>query len=99
MQEDEAIAQGIPKFMQNSVILQTFGVLGQHPCQEVEHIQIPPYIPPSDAANYITEPLEKWKRDIFAFFRGKMEISPKNVSGHVYSRCIVPLLSPHIITI
>jgi hypothetical protein len=31
-------------------------------------------------------PPEEQKRNIFAFFRGKMEIHPKNYSGRMYSR-------------
>jgi hypothetical protein len=88
MQESQAIAHGIPEFMRNSLILQTFGVQGFHPCQAAEHIQIPPYISPSVAASYIKDPSEQQQRNIFAFFRGKMEINPKNVSGFVYSRCV-----------
>ncbi|XP_024365732.1 probable glucuronoxylan glucuronosyltransferase F8H [Physcomitrium patens] len=52
------------------------GVQDFHPCQAAEHIQIPPYVSPSVAASYIKDP-----RNIFAFFSGKMEINPKNVSG------------------
>ena len=93
MQETEAIAHGIPVFMQNSIILQTFGVQGFHPCQAAENIQIPPYISPSKALSYIKDPPESQRRNIFAYFRGKMEINPKNVSGLIYSRCAsVPIL-------
>jgi hypothetical protein len=90
--ESQAIAHGIPEFMRNSLILQTFGVQGFHPCQTAEHIQIPPYISPSVAASYIQDPPERQQRSIFAFFRGKMEINPKNVSGLVYSRGIRTVL-------
>ncbi|KAG0629868.1 hypothetical protein M758_1G135500 [Ceratodon purpureus] len=90
--ETEAIAHGIPVFMQNSIILQTFGVEGFHPCQIAEHIQIPPYISPSKALSYVTEPPEQQRRNIFAYFRGKMEINPKNVSGLIYSRGIRTVL-------
>ena len=88
------MAQGIPEFMKNSLILQTFGVEGSHPCQAAEHIQIPPYISPSVVASYTKDPPERQSRDIFAFFRGKMEINPKNVSGFVYSRCVSILCCP-----
>ena len=93
MQETEAIAHGIPTFMQDSLILQTFGVQGFHPCQAAEHIQIPPYISPSEALSYIEDSPERQRRNIFAYFRGKMEINPKNVSGLLYSRCVsIPIL-------
>lgn len=90
--ETEAIAHGIPEFMRKSLILQTFGVQDFHPCQAAEHIQIPPYVSPSVAASYIKDPPERQKRNIFAFFRGKMEINPKNVSGLVYSRGVRTVL-------
>lgn len=90
--ETEAIAHGIPVFMQNSIILQTFGVQGFHPCQAAENIQIPPYISPSKALSYIEDPPESQRRNIFAYFRGKMEINPKNVSGLIYSRGIRTVL-------
>lgn len=90
--ETQAIAQGIPQFMRNSLILQTFGVKGFHPCQAAEHIQIPPYISPSVAVSYVKDPLEHQQRDIFAYFRGKMEINPKNVSGLLYSKGIRTVL-------
>ncbi|CAK9206777.1 unnamed protein product [Sphagnum troendelagicum] len=83
--EDMAMEQGIPGFMRNSIILQTFGETTWHPCQDVENIQIPPYISPLDIAPYMLPP-EEQKRNIFAFFRGKMEIHPKNYSGRMYSR-------------
>ncbi|KAL0370109.1 UNVERIFIED_CONTAM: putative glucuronoxylan glucuronosyltransferase IRX7 [Sesamum angustifolium] len=44
--EDVAIADGVPEIMRNSIILQTFGVKHKHPCQDVEHVVIPPYISP-----------------------------------------------------
>lgn len=44
--EDVAMADGIPEIMKRSIILQTFGVKYKHPCQEVENVVIPPYIPP-----------------------------------------------------
>lgn len=84
--ESEAIAHGIPEIVQSSLILQTFGVHGFHPCQAAENIQIPPYISPSTVFSYVKKPPEEQRRNIFAFFRGKMEINPKNVSGLVYSR-------------
>ncbi|XP_073388502.1 probable glucuronoxylan glucuronosyltransferase IRX7 isoform X2 [Physcomitrium patens] len=83
--ESEAIAHGIPEIVQSSLILQTFGVHGFHPCQAAENIQIPPYISPSTVFSYVKKPPEEQRRNIFAFFRGKMEINPKNVSGLVYS--------------
>lgn len=82
--EDAAIADGIPDFMQESIILQTFGVSSPHPCQRAEHVLIPPYIKP-DIEEQWPAP-EKTNRDIFAFFRGKMEIHPKNISGRFYSK-------------
>jgi hypothetical protein len=85
-QEHFAVAHGITEFMQNSIILQTFGERTWHKCQEVENIQIPPYVSPSAMSPYMLPPPQVRKRDIFAFFRGKMEIHPKNYSGHLYSR-------------
>ncbi|KAJ8506298.1 hypothetical protein OPV22_007184 [Ensete ventricosum] len=82
--EDVAIADGIPEFMRESVILQTFGVSSPHPCQQAEHVLIPPYVTP-DIEEQWPAP-EKAKRDIFAFFRGKMEVHPKNISGRFYSK-------------
>ncbi|KAK8934689.1 putative glucuronoxylan glucuronosyltransferase F8H [Platanthera zijinensis] len=81
--EDVAIAEGIPTFMKNSILLQTFGMMSPHACQEAEHVVIPPYISPEDDRR---PPPETARRDIFAFFRGKMEIHPKNISGRFYSR-------------
>ncbi|XP_010908507.1 probable glucuronosyltransferase Os03g0107900 [Elaeis guineensis] len=81
--EDRAIENGIPEFLKESIILQTFGVRTPHVCQEVEHVQIPPYVPPD---------IERWpapetaKRDIWVFFRGKMEVHPKNISGRFYGK-------------
>ncbi|EYU36147.1 hypothetical protein ABFS82_14G240200 [Erythranthe guttata] len=84
--EDVAIADGVPEFLRNSIVLQTFGVTHKHPCQEVENVVIPPYIPPES----VRATLEKFpmtgRRDIFSFFRGKMELHPKNVSGRFYSK-------------
>ncbi|RZS21575.1 hypothetical protein BHM03_00054222 [Ensete ventricosum] len=82
--EDVAIADGIPEFMKRSIILQTFGVRPPHPCQQAEHVLIPPYVPP-DIEDEWPAP-EKATRDIFVFFRGKMEVHPKNVSGRFYSK-------------
>ncbi|KAK1695822.1 hypothetical protein QYE76_012519 [Lolium multiflorum] len=82
--EDVAIAAGIPEFLKRSILLQTFGVQGRHSCQEVDHVVIPPHVPP-EVARELPEP-EKAHRDIFAFFRGKMEVHPKNSSGHFYSK-------------
>jgi hypothetical protein len=83
-QEDVAIADGIPAFLKRSILLQTFGVTGHHVCQEVEHVVIPPHVPP-EVSRELPEP-EKMRRDIFAFFRGKMEVHPKNISGRFYSK-------------
>ncbi|KAL8029730.1 hypothetical protein ABFX02_14G243500 [Erythranthe guttata] len=84
--EDVAIADGVPEFLRNSIVLQTFGVTHKHPCQEVENVVIPPYISPES----VRATLEKFpvtgRRDIFVFFRGKMELHPKNVSGRFYSK-------------
>uniref|UniRef100_A0ACD5WQP1 Uncharacterized protein n=1 Tax=Avena sativa TaxID=4498 RepID=A0ACD5WQP1_AVESA len=82
--EDVAIADGIPEFLKRSILLQTFGVHGPHVCQEAEHVVIPPHVPP-EVAHELPEP-EKAQRDIFAFFRGKMEVHPKNISGHFYGK-------------
>lgn len=84
--EDRAKADGIPEFMKRSIVLQTFGVQYDHPCQNVENVVIPPYISPER----VRKTLDKWpidgRRDIFAFFRGKMEVHPKNISGRFYSK-------------
>ncbi|KAJ7981057.1 Exostosin-like [Quillaja saponaria] len=84
--EDVAIADGVPEFLKNSIILQTFGVKHKHPCQDVENVVIPPYISPDS----IWTTLEKFpvdgRREFWAFFRGKMEVHPKNISGRFYSR-------------
>ncbi|KAH9614533.1 hypothetical protein KSS87_001381 [Heliosperma pusillum] len=86
--EDVAKEDGIPSILKKSIILQTFGVEYKHPCQEVENVVIPPYIPPQS----IRSTLKKWPlggpRDIFAFFRGKVELHPKNVSGRFYSKAV-----------
>lgn len=82
--EDVAIADGIPEFLKRSILLQTFGVQGTHVCQEADHVVIPPHVPP-EVALELPEP-EKAQRDIFAFFRGKMEVHPKNISGRFYSK-------------
>lgn len=80
------MADGIPEFMQNSVILQTFGVKYKHPCQEVENVVIPPYISPENVMSTLEKSPVNGRRDIFAFFRGKMEVHPKNISGRFYSK-------------
>ncbi|KAH9607624.1 hypothetical protein KSS87_014134 [Heliosperma pusillum] len=86
--EDVAVSDGIPNILKKSIILQTFGVKYKHPCQEVNHVVIPPYIPQES----IQSTLKKWPlngpRDIFAFFRGKMELNPKNVSCRFYSKAV-----------
>ena len=83
-----AIEEGIPEFMKNSIILQTFGVNYKHPCQEAEHVVIPPYIPPESVQRAIDRAPANGRRDIWAFFRGKMEVNPKNISGRFYSKCV-----------
>ncbi|URE35531.1 exostosin family domain containing protein [Musa troglodytarum] len=82
--EDVAMADGIPEFLERSIILQTFGVRSPHPCQRAEHVLIPPYVPPGIEGERPAP--EKARRDIFVFFRGKMEVHPKNVSGRFYGR-------------
>ncbi|KAH6814658.1 Exostosin family protein [Perilla frutescens var. frutescens] len=84
--EDVAIADGVPKFLKKSIILQTFGVKHNHPCQDVEHVVIPPYISPESVRSTLAKSPLTNRRDIFAFFRGKMELHPKNVSGRFYSK-------------
>ncbi|KAI3511832.1 hypothetical protein L1887_18992 [Cichorium endivia] len=84
--EDRAVANGIPDFMKNSIILQTFGVKYRHPCQDVEHVVIPPYVSPEKVRSTLSQSPINGRRDIFAFFRGKMEVHPKNVSGRFYSK-------------
>ncbi|CAA7017940.1 unnamed protein product [Microthlaspi erraticum] len=86
--EDRAIADGVPKILKNSIVLQTFGVSYSHPCQEVENVVIPPYVSPeSFQRTQKNIPVAK-ERDIWVFFRGKMEIHPKNISGRFYSKQI-----------
>lgn len=82
--EDVAVAAGIPDFLQRSILLQTFGRVDNHPCQAADHIQIPPFVPPSSLK--LSGLAQKQHRDIWAFFRGKIELRPKNVSGRIYSR-------------
>ncbi|GKV08381.1 hypothetical protein SLEP1_g20015 [Rubroshorea leprosula] len=84
--EDRAIAVGIPEFMKKSIMLQTFGVEYKHPCQDVEHVVIPPYIPPASLRKTLGKFPVTGRRDIWVFFRGKMEVNPKNISGLYYSR-------------
>ncbi|KAK6144334.1 hypothetical protein DH2020_021154 [Rehmannia glutinosa] len=84
--EDVAIADGVPEFLRNSVILQTFGVKHKHPCQDVENVLVPPYISPESVRATLEKSPVTGRRDIFAFFRGKMEVHPKNVSGRFYSK-------------
>ncbi|XP_076899372.1 putative glucuronoxylan glucuronosyltransferase F8H [Bidens hawaiensis] len=84
--EDKAMVNGIPEFMRNSIILQTFGVKQRHPCQDVEHVVIPPYVSPEKVKSTLIDYPVNGRRDIFAFFRGKMEVHPKNVSGQYYGR-------------
>ncbi|CAN8247214.1 unnamed protein product [Cochlearia groenlandica] len=84
--EDRAIADGVPKIMRNSIVLQTFGVTFKHPCQEVDNVVIPPYISPESLKRTLKNIPAAKERDIFVFFRGKMEIHPKNISGRFYSK-------------
>ncbi|KAL3683701.1 hypothetical protein R1sor_001723 [Riccia sorocarpa] len=86
--EKIAVAAGIPEVLRNSILLQTFESVDGHPCQEVEHIQIPPYVSPGVVRKFTTSPVQRRKRDILAYFRGKLELHPKNVSGQLYSRGI-----------
>lgn len=85
-QEHVAIADGIPEFLRNSIILQTFGVRSLHPCQDVENVVIPPYVSPESVQSTLEHAHEDGRRDIWVFFRGKMEVHPKNVSGRFYSK-------------
>ncbi|KAJ7545101.1 hypothetical protein O6H91_09G107300 [Diphasiastrum complanatum] len=85
--EDLAISSGVPDFLRKSIILQTFAQNKHHPCQDVDHIQIPPYVAPIQVLQRWPPP-EQHVRNIWAFFRGKMEIHPKNISGRIYSRGI-----------
>ncbi|KAI4322317.1 hypothetical protein L6164_022024 [Bauhinia variegata] len=84
--EDVAIADGIPEFLKNSIILQTFGVQYKHPCQDAENVVIPPYVWPESIRNTLEKVPATGQRDIWVFFRGKMEVHPKNVSGRFYSK-------------
>jgi hypothetical protein len=84
--EERAIADGIPEFMKNSIILQTFGVKYKHPCQEVENVVIPPYVSPESIRSTLEETPVTGERDIWVYFRGKMEVHPKNISGRYYSK-------------
>lgn len=84
--EDVAMAEGIPKILNNSILLQTFGVVHSHPCMEVENVVIPPYISPESVRTTLEKAPVNGRRDIWAFFRGKMEVHPKNVSGRYYSK-------------
>jgi hypothetical protein len=85
-QENVAIADGVPHFLKKSIVLQTFGVKHKHPCQEVENVVIPPYVSPESVRTTLANAPVNGRRDIFAFFRGKMEVHPKNVSGRYYSK-------------
>ncbi|XP_059626850.1 probable glucuronoxylan glucuronosyltransferase IRX7 [Cornus florida] len=84
--EDVAIADGIPEFLRKSIILQTFGVKYEHPCQDVDNVVIPPYISPANVRSTLAKLPVNGRRDIFVFFRGKMEVHPKNISGRFYSK-------------
>ncbi|XP_058082695.1 probable glucuronoxylan glucuronosyltransferase IRX7 [Magnolia sinica] len=84
--EDVAIADGIPALLKKSIILQTFGVRYRHPCQDVENVLIPPYVSPESVQKALDGAPESGDRDIWVFFRGKMEVHPKNISGRFYSK-------------
>ncbi|KAL6195836.1 hypothetical protein ACLB2K_031454 [Fragaria x ananassa] len=84
--ENVAIADGVPDFLKKSIVLQTFGVKHKHQCQEVENVVIPPYVSPEIVRKTLENAPADGRRDIFAFFRGKMEVHPKNVSGRYYSK-------------
>ncbi|KAG4198773.1 hypothetical protein ERO13_A05G106900v2 [Gossypium hirsutum] len=57
-----------------------------HPCQDVENVLIPPYISPESIRKTLEKAPLTGNRDIMVFFRGKMEVHPKNVSGKFYSK-------------
>ncbi|XP_020230983.1 probable glucuronoxylan glucuronosyltransferase IRX7 [Cajanus cajan] len=84
--EDAAMADGIPRILKNSILLQTFGVVHRHPCREVENVVIPPYVSPESVRTTLEKAPVNGRRDIWAFFRGKMEVHPKNISGRFYSK-------------
>ena len=86
MKEDKAIVDGIPEIMKNSIVLQTFGVEYKHPCQDVENVVIPPYVSPEKVSSTLKKFPVNGRRDIRVFFRGKMEVHPKNISGRFYSK-------------
>lgn len=86
LKEDVARADGIPEFLKKSIILQTFGVKHQHPCQDVENVLIPPYVSPEKVQSTLDSAPANGQRDIWVFFRGKMEVHPKNISGRFYSK-------------
>ncbi|XP_073145473.1 probable glucuronoxylan glucuronosyltransferase IRX7 [Henckelia pumila] len=90
--ESMAMAEGVPEFLKNSIILQTFGVTYKHPCQDVENVVIPPYVSPESVRATVSKSPVNGRRDIFVFFRGKMEVHPKNVSGHFYSKKVRTLI-------
>lgn len=77
---------GVPEIMKKSIVLQTFGVTYDHPCQKVEHVVIPPFVSPGSIRNTMKSFPVNGRRDIWVFFRGKMEVHPKNVSGRFYSK-------------
>lgn len=77
---------GISGILRNSIVLQTFGVEHKHPCQDVENVVIPPYVSPEKIWRTLEKAPVNRRRDIWAFFRGKMEVHPKNVSGRFYSK-------------
>ncbi|GAU37761.1 hypothetical protein TSUD_102780 [Trifolium subterraneum] len=54
---------------------------------DVENVVIPPYVSPEKVLRTLEKaPVNGGRRDIWAFFRGKMEVHPKNVSGRFYSK-------------
>lgn len=80
------MADGIPEYLKRSILLQTFGVNYEHPCQDVENVVIPPYIPPESVEKTLENAPVDGLRDNWVFFRGKMEVHPKNISGRFYSK-------------
>ena len=86
VKEERAAEDGIPEFLKRSIILQTFGVKFDHPCQDVENVVIPPFISPGSVQTTLEKYPLTGRRDIWAFFRGKMEVHPKNISGRYYSK-------------
>ncbi|XP_057527363.1 probable glucuronoxylan glucuronosyltransferase F8H [Amaranthus tricolor] len=86
--ENVAIEDGIMDGLKASIIIQTFGVQYNHPCQKAESVVVPPYVSPESVRSTLSRWPLNGRREIFAFFRGKMEVNPKNVSGRFYSKAI-----------